>query len=195
MPDFTANENRDAWNVIRGFVYQVDLTILRWFELPAGGAALELERGEDIDLAPGVLDGIASPDERLLEQIKHVEGSRLTLRSARAVEAIANAIEHRRDNAGLRIAFRFSTNALPGVEVLSPLRPRAGVAVWEAVRRGELAEDALLNALAGVRLILDGVPQPEGMSPETWGKFTAFFDDPDDEPLFELIQNFEWSTG
>ncbi len=193
MPDFIANENRDAWNVIRGYVYQVDLTLLRWLNLPPG-SVLELERGEDIDLAPAVID-TGGRDERLLEQIKHVEGSTLTLRSARAVEAIANAIEHRQKNPDWNIVFRFSTNARPGLEQLSPFRPRTGVQVWEAIRRGDLAEDALHNALTGVRQILEDVPQPEGMSENTWNGFKAFFNDTNDEPLFELIRSFEWSPG
>ena len=41
---------RDAWGVIRGFVYRkVDLTILRWLGL-VSNQSLELEKGEDIDL-------------------------------------------------------------------------------------------------------------------------------------------------
>ena len=40
---------RDAWATIRGYVYQVDLTIQRWLELEPG-FELELERGEDVDI-------------------------------------------------------------------------------------------------------------------------------------------------
>ena len=46
---FTEIENRDAWSTIRGFVYQVDLTILRWLHLK-DNEILELEKGEDIDV-------------------------------------------------------------------------------------------------------------------------------------------------
>jgi hypothetical protein len=48
---------RDASAEIRGFVFQVNLTILHWIELPSNGR-LELERGEDIDtVQDGSVDG------------------------------------------------------------------------------------------------------------------------------------------
>ena len=50
---FTEIENRDAWSTIRGFVYQVDLTILRWLHLK-DNEILELEKGEDIDVITNV---------------------------------------------------------------------------------------------------------------------------------------------
>jgi len=44
--NFYYNKNRDASPAIRGFVYQVDLTILRWLDLRTG-QALELESGTE----------------------------------------------------------------------------------------------------------------------------------------------------
>jgi hypothetical protein len=41
-----ARDDRDAWPAIRGFVYQVDASILRWLELGVD-EAIELECGED----------------------------------------------------------------------------------------------------------------------------------------------------
>jgi hypothetical protein len=46
---FTEINNRDAGSSIRGFVYQVDFTILRWLTLDTQ-SILELEKGEDIDI-------------------------------------------------------------------------------------------------------------------------------------------------
>ena len=46
---FTEIKNRDAWSTIRGFVYQVDNTILRWIDLQKN-EILELEKGEDVDI-------------------------------------------------------------------------------------------------------------------------------------------------
>ena len=48
MAAFTTMRNRDAWATIRGYVYQVELTIDRWLTLQPE-QVLELERGEDID--------------------------------------------------------------------------------------------------------------------------------------------------
>ena len=48
MDGFEPARNQDAWATFRGFVYQVDLTLLRWGALEVDDY-LELERGEDID--------------------------------------------------------------------------------------------------------------------------------------------------
>jgi len=47
MTSFQLVRDRDAWATIRGYVYQVDVTIDRWLDLQPG-QELELERGEDI---------------------------------------------------------------------------------------------------------------------------------------------------
>jgi hypothetical protein len=56
LPAFIANPNRDASDTIAGFVYQVDVTLLRWLNLQSD-EVLELERGEDIDIIQKWLDG------------------------------------------------------------------------------------------------------------------------------------------
>jgi hypothetical protein len=48
MKAFTTYEDRDAWFVIRGYVYQVHVTIFEWLSLQRGSQLL-LECGEDID--------------------------------------------------------------------------------------------------------------------------------------------------
>jgi hypothetical protein len=45
-----ANKRRDATVTIRGYVYQVNVTLLRWIALRPG-EALGLEAGEDIETA------------------------------------------------------------------------------------------------------------------------------------------------
>jgi hypothetical protein len=51
---YTPPRDRDAYATIRGYVYQVDLSLLRWLDLE-DGQQLELERGEDIDLVSRAL--------------------------------------------------------------------------------------------------------------------------------------------
>ena len=94
---FALARDRDAAPTIRGFVYQVDLTITRWLELGSADV-LELERGEDIDRIANALTAEAEA-QRLLEQVKHREAP-LTLRVTAAKEALANYFEHRRTNVG-----------------------------------------------------------------------------------------------
>src|SRR5215213_5891391 len=94
-PSFQPPRDRDAFSTIRGFVYQVDLTILRWLSLQEG-QHLELERGEDIDLVGQALAANDSAEAwRVLEQVKHRERN-LTLREPAAIEALVNAVEHLR---------------------------------------------------------------------------------------------------
>src|SRR3954465_1950514 len=98
MNPFAPRPGRDAYAAIRGFVYQADLTILRWLVLQLG-QALELESGEDIDLVADALNTNPFPIDRILEQVKHRE-TNVTLRSVEVLEAISNAIEHRQQNVG-----------------------------------------------------------------------------------------------
>src|SRR4051794_27702591 len=118
MSEFRSVPDRDAWATIRGYVYQVDHSILRWLDLQSG-EVLELERGEDIDL---ILPGLAEGDSELLrrlEQVKHREDS-LTLRSPEALAALANFHLHRTSNPEDHLYFCFTTNASAGREKPSP---------------------------------------------------------------------------
>jgi hypothetical protein len=65
---FISNPRRDAHATFAGFVFQVNVTILRWLSLKAG-EHLELEAGEDIDLIQRGVAGSGSEDERLVEQL------------------------------------------------------------------------------------------------------------------------------
>ena len=105
--DFKEISNRDAWSTIRGFVYQVDFTILRWLELKEHDL-LELERGEDIDL---VQRDLAQQEiSRELEQVKYREG-KVTLNTDLTLELLKNFYDHKINNPGRAVSFRFLTNA------------------------------------------------------------------------------------
>lgn len=78
--------DRDAWATIRGYVYQVDLSIKQWIALE-DKQVLELERGEDIDVVSEISK--SEIQERKLQQIKHRE-KKITLRSNEAIEALIN---------------------------------------------------------------------------------------------------------
>src|SRR5439155_22057781 len=100
--------DRDAWATIRGFGYQIILTVERWLDL-SDNETLELEYGEDIDRVSKVLNGVDKQEEvRLLEQVKHLE-SNITLRYPAVIEAIANAFAHIAQNPGKKLCFQFTT--------------------------------------------------------------------------------------
>jgi hypothetical protein len=89
---FKTLRDRDAWAVIRGFVFQVTQTVLQWIQLGPQDA-LELERGEDIDLCCNALSaGPEAQQARVLEQLKHRDG-RVTLRTSAVAEFLANVLE------------------------------------------------------------------------------------------------------
>jgi hypothetical protein len=189
---FNLTRDRDATPTIRGFVYQVDTTIERWFGL-GDNEALELERGEDIDVVRQVLTGQLDESNRLLEQVKHREGS-LTLRSPAARAFLANAFDHRVANPTLRLEFRYTTNASPAVERPSSIRKRtAGVTAWEALRRGAWPEADVGETLAAIREFLLG-EAPEETPAVLWERFQAFIRMSTDDDLLEFIRACEWST-
>ena len=195
MSDFTLLRNRDAWATIRGYVYQVDLTILRWLDLQ-DGQIIELDRGEDIDLVSNTLrsptdEGMA----RMLEQVKHRDRA-ITLRASTAIAAIANAVEHSADNPGAALAFRYTTNARIGTESLSPMPGRTpAIYAWAQMHQGTSDSADQAEMLRGLRTILGEAPQPEGLPDRTWGLFRTFVLQADDAAVLNLIRRFEWSTG
>lgn len=95
VSDFITARERDAWFVIRGFVFQVERSVQRWVRLTAG-EILELECGEDISqVSPSLLNGTWR-EERVLEQIKSFKEKNVTLRNG--LEALANFVEHQKYN-------------------------------------------------------------------------------------------------
>jgi hypothetical protein len=193
MPDFTTVRDRDAWNTIRGYVYQVDLTIQRWLNLQPG-QTLELECGEDIDIISHSLTATPEEWQRQLEQVKHRDKS-ITLKTDEAVTAIACFIEHYQANPETNLLFRFTTNTKAGREQQSPIPNKTpAIAVWEQIREGSLQGKEKTEALQGIRKILGNKKKPDKLHSETWHIFRNFITNTTDEQLLDLISRFEWST-
>ncbi|MEQ8972615.1 MAG: hypothetical protein RIE73_19740 [Coleofasciculus sp. C1-SOL-03] len=161
MPDFTTVRDRDAWNTIRGYVYQVDLTIQRWLNLQPG-QTLELECGEDIDIISHSLTATPEEWQRQLEQVKHRDKS-ITLKTDEAVTAIACFLEHYQANPETNLLFRFTTNTKAGREQ-QPLHlerlSESAIAQWlREAGNGELAGFADDTSLVSqLDKITDGFP-------------------------------------
>jgi len=194
MPAFETPRDRDAFATIRGFVYQVDLTIERWLTLGPEDV-LELERGEDIDLIVGALRLPEEERERILEQVKHREEG-LTLRSTSAIDALASAVELRAANPMLALRFRYTTNAKVGVERPSPIPSKeSAIICWMRCREGGLAEADRAQILKGIHLLLSQASKPPKLANETWLRFQQEFATFQEERLLALIHAFEWSVG
>lgn len=192
---FSTPRERDARATIRGYVYQVELTIARWLDIQAE-EQLELERGEDIDLVSSAVTAHGNEQERILEQVKHLESVSVTLHSAQVLAALANFHTHRVANPSISLQLRFTTNAERGRERNSSFPENIrGLDVSEAIRLGTLQDPPLNIALAGIRTLLLRDRPPEKLPQAMWQSFQDFVKQTSDEELHRFIQACEWSTG
>jgi hypothetical protein len=190
--NFIQIPGRDAHATFAGFVFQVNVTILRWLRLRPD-QHLELEAGEDIDLIRKAGTDV-SQDSRLLEQVKQLRKQRLTLTSADALEAVAHLCEHRKSNPGANLTFRFLTTT-----TLTRERrwKRGGTAIetWARVQSGELAGPQRTAAISDLHTFLSGCRRPKSLSKDSWECLRAILAQPDQAEFTELITSLDWATG
>jgi tetratricopeptide (TPR) repeat protein len=194
VPPFVKTRSRDAWFVIRGYTYQIDLTILRWLSLKENQALL-LESGEDIDIVTTALNDSTDEVDRQLEQVKHLDRP-ITLRSPECRIAIANAISHFNANPSLSLVVRFVTNAQVATERPALFNDRrAGIRIWEDIRQGRIVGPDRASRLNDLLMYLRQTPAPgKGIDEETWNASSAFLAKSTANDLAELIERLEWST-
>ena len=194
MPEFVLARNRDAYFVIRGFRYQIDLTIQRWLALREGQLLL-LEFGEDIDIVSRALTEASEETVRELEQIKYRERN-ITLRTADVISCLANAMEHRLANPTHRIIHRFCTNAQVGIERPSPFEDlQPAISVWQGLQNGTEKEGMRRKRLLGLKTLLFHAAKPADVPQATWSGFQDFLQGADAAKLHAFVCDFEWSTG
>ena len=183
--------DRDAWATIRGFGYQIVLTVERWLDL-SDNETLELEYGEDIDRVSKVLNGVGKQEEiRLLEQVKHLE-SNITLRYPAVIEAIANAFAHIAQNPGKKLRFQFTTTANIGQEQQSPLGKIPGIEVWEKLRQGNVPEGEVAQTVENLRALLLSASQPQDLPDTTWALFLESVKESSADEFRGFICQFTW---
>lgn len=189
---FILARDRDAWHVIRGYLYQIQHTVERWLTLGAD-EVLELETGEDIDVVTRSCPvGNTDPQEigRVLSQVKHREAA-LTLKSADATTALANFVEHRKANPTSHLLFLYLTNASTGREKLSPfLDGTHGVDAWNALRSAPVPGETL----DAIMKLLNEASRPDKLPDDTWDAYQSFLSSSTDADLLDLIASFEWSV-
>jgi tetratricopeptide (TPR) repeat protein len=191
VASFVSDPQRDASDVVAGFVFQIDLTIQRWLEMKEH-EVLELERGEDLDLIQ-LGDGDV-PETRLLEQFKRRSTSAISLRSGDALMAVAHFCEHRRTNPSTRLQFRFlTTGALAKEQAWK--RPGTAISAWQSIHRGQLKDDDQKEALDGIREFLSNCSAPSGINLETWSIVEDLVKAENSAQLLEVVESFEWSLG
>ena len=194
MTTFVIERCRDAWFVIRGYKYQIDLTILRWLSI-TNTQTLLLEFGEDIDIINNAMVKELGNFDRELEQIKHLDKP-ITLRSPACKAALANAIQHFAANPSQKLIFRFCTNSSITTERPSAFDDRkSGIVIWESLRKNAIAEPDRTAKLNGLLTFLRGLEKPsKGIDDNTWSVFTTFMVKASLDELASFIERFEWST-
>jgi hypothetical protein len=190
---FVEIPGRDASAVIRGFVFQVNLTILRWIDL-TGDQRLELECGEDIDTVQDESKDTLTVEKRLLEQLKVRDTRSLTLRRPEALQSVANFCRHRLNNPDIELELRYVTTAPIAVEQGWP-RPEGAIDTWMVLRRGALADPERMEAVAEIRQILISCDKPEKTSEESWVALQDALAWDAELFLSRLIMPFEWGAG
>jgi hypothetical protein len=187
MGPFTPYEDRDAWFVIRGYVYQVHITILEWLTL-SPGYELWLECGEDVDHVQEDLGRPEFGDGRVLEQIKHRQKA-VTLRSADVIEAIVSFFRHARANPDLKLRFRFLTTSRIGREQKSGVPGgEAALEVWQKLRSGVLSPQHEKSVVVAIRsLLLEGT----AAHPD----FQQFLKVADRTQLTDFLRSVEWVSS
>lgn len=193
---FEEIKNRDAWSTIRGFVYQVDVTIKRWIELSEGDI-LELERGEDIDIIHRDINNKEASRE--LEQLKHRD-CKISLNQDQTLEILLNFFIHKSNNPSLHLRFRFVTNASYATE-----RPaifpdgKKGINAWiDLFNSGEIQSDddnyiaIKKHLLKNVQEKIDSERTEQEVNDKSyWTDFKEFLEE--DKNLTDFIKGFEWS--
>jgi hypothetical protein len=192
LTSFIHDPRRDATSTIRGFVYQVDLTVQRWVALKVN-EALELERGEDIDIVGNGLAGDVE-ESRILEQVKS-RAAPVTLRSGVTVECVANFALHRERNPELRLLFRFTTNAFIATEVSSAFAGgQPGIVAWKRLRERDLSKTEEGDITSTLRRFYLNLERPSSTGTEAWKALRRLVERGDDDEWLTFLTSFEWST-
>jgi tetratricopeptide (TPR) repeat protein len=187
--------DRDAWAAIRGYRYQVELTIRSWLSI-GEQEVIELEKGEDIDLVTRAINSEGNETcERLLNQVKCRE-HKLTLGAPEVLTAIACFVEHRTANPNLTLTFRFTTNAQVACERPTLFeRSVPALEVWKRMQRGELTGDEGITARLIIKDFLRSRKKPQGLNDSTWVNLKSFLESASDKVIEDVILRLEWMTG
>jgi len=185
-PSFQSDPARDAAGSIAGYIYQIDLSILRWLQL-GPNEYLELETGEDIDIVvPASLDPTAE-QARVVTQVKRLSRN-ITLRSVSAISAVAHLAGHRVRNPNQRISMIFITTAGLAVERSGPFKKEAALARWNICVRKRQVDDDSLN---GLRKLLRLAKRPKkGIQDNDWSALQSALDN--DSDLISIVLGLEW---
>jgi hypothetical protein len=173
---------RDAHASIRGYMYQVQQTILTWLEL-RDGQELILERGEDFDLIDP-----ERGDLTFFQAKDHSKPFRLSNSSAR--EMLENAFESLALNrkTGKHLTFEYVSNAAAARERGLPKQFSSGLALWKKLQLCESPRERA-ELVAVLREVLSA-PKKE-VSPRTH-RFHAFLHGKSPKQVQAFVRRVMW---
>lgn len=191
---FVYNPQRDAWKAIRGFLYQVELTVIRWLNLERD-TVLYCECGEDIDHVRELLEADPNSQERLLEQVKVRD--RITLNSAEALTSLARFHQAVTENPTVHVLFRFATTATPGNEQGAKFpRGLSGITAWNAIREGACSKEEIQGFAEEFRALISRATRPRDLQELVFDQLRGYVASADSKVFAEeFVQRFEWATG
>lgn len=191
---FVSNPQRDAWKAIKGFCYQIELTVLRWLDLKAD-TILYCECGEDIDHVKEIINADDKEQTRLLEQVK--TRNRISLGSVEALTALARFREAVDKNRSVCLLYRFSTTATASKEqVIHFPRNLAGIEAWNATREGAFTLHEAQDFIAALKNLLSQASCPPDLKEPVFVQLQEYIASTDAQALLdEFIGRFEWVTG
>jgi hypothetical protein len=182
IPPPIGNKDREAWQIVKAFQYQIWYAVLCWIKLK-GDADLFIETAEDVDLA--------STGQINAGQLKHTAAS-LSLNTAAAMKALRDFWELKHLNKERRLFFNYITTGDTAKEEKSSFTgSRAGLEVWENAKTNVAdAEEIRVFLLAKVAPLESGkdCPLPKDL--------IAFLKDGPIEKIQEqLICPITWQTN
>lgn len=193
---FKEIKNRDAWAAIRGFVYQVDVTIDRWIGLKEN-EFLELEKGEDIDIISKDLNDPKIEESRFLEQVKNRE-SNITLNQKEIIEILLNFFLHKKNNPSQKLYFRFVSNSSYGMErpsIYRDGRGKSAIETWIDLHENEITFFEKIEYISLKKHLIKKINEIQRTIKKDllseWQEFKNFISD--DNKFIDLIKGFEWS--
>ncbi len=189
---FEVESGRDAHDAVRGFVYQVHVTLLDWLEL-SDEHVLELECAEDID---EIADGL-----RTAKQIK-AERANVTLRAESVVGLLARHVHHTKLNPETILRTQLVTTASAGREKPSPFdHPKKALEEWSVAGASDArpAEADLLNLFDLLKGHVDDSAKtledntivyepPKGVSAAAWEDYRKFLTAFDADLMWSLTK-------
>jgi hypothetical protein len=168
------DSKRQAIHSLKGYAYQIWQSLYEWVSLDEG-QSLCLEGAEDIDImGPGIAETV---------QVKDIKQSgSVTLNSAEVLKAISHFWDHKKNNSGIQIRYRFLTTAERGKEQLSPFGEKKGLDYWDDCKHKE----------TDLAILKEFLLTKDALSTD----LRAFIQETDDDTLrSELISSIQWDTG